>query len=181
VVTVVDTQLEEQTVPPHPNFRLVDWKGERERLSIRLEGMDAREEIGTPGELNAHVRELTHTISQAINECIPKAGPLPYKKCWWSPLLTEKRTELHRLMCKAYNRRLELGDPVHIEHKAMRRAYGALIDDAKRTHWEGFLALLDERSVWTAHWYASGEPTDGGRARIPLLKGSQVSTWLRTE
>jgi len=59
--------------------------------------------------------------------------------------------ELHRLTCRAYNRRLELEDLVHLEQRAVRRAYGVLIDNAKREHWEGFLASLDERSVWMVH------------------------------
>jgi len=37
VVTEVNTQLEEWMAPLHPNFRLVDWKEVRERLSNRLE------------------------------------------------------------------------------------------------------------------------------------------------
>ena len=89
--------------------------------------------------------------------------------------------ELHRLTCREYNRRMGPGDLVHLEHRAMRRAYGVLIDEAKRTHWEGFLASLDKRSVWMAHQYASGDPMDRGRARIPPLKGGQVGTQLGTE
>jgi len=79
---------------------------------------------------------------------------------------------LHRLTQRAYSRRSEPGDPVHLEQQMVRRAYGVLIEKAKREHLEGFLESLNEKSVWTAHRYASGEPTDGGRARIPPLKGS---------
>src|SRR5882724_1767089 len=38
----------------------------------------------------------------------------------------------------------------------------------------GCLALLNESSVWTAHCYASGDPTDGGKAWIPTLKVRQA-------
>ena len=176
VVTEIDISLEEREELPHPNFRFVDWKDVRERMTERLEGLDAREEINTPGELYAQVRALTCSISEVIEECIPKVGPLPYKKQWWSPLLTEKHTELCRLSHRAYNRRTELGDPVHLDHRAVRRAYGALIDNAKRTHWEGLLASLDEKLILTAHRYTSGDPTDRGQARIPPLKVSQSST-----
>ena len=62
---------------------------------------------------------------------------------------------------------MEPGDPVHHEHRAMRRVYGVLIDNAKKAHWEGFLASLNEKSIWTAHHYASGDPMDGGRTKIP--------------
>ena len=64
---------------------------------------------------------------------------------------------------------------MHLEHKVVRRAYGMLIDKAKREHWDGFLASLDERTIWTAHQYTSGDPMDGGQARIPPLRGGQTS------
>jgi len=57
---------------------------------------------------------------------------------------------------------MEQEDPVHLEHREARRVYGLLIDKAKRDLWEGFLASLNESLVWTAHQYASGDPTDGG-------------------
>jgi len=47
---------------------------------------------------------------------------------------------------------------------------GALIEDAKRAHWEEFLSSLDEKTVWNTQKYVSGEPTDGGKVRIPILK-----------
>ena len=62
-----------------------------------------------------------------------------------------------------YNRRLEPGDPVHHEHRAMRRVYGVLIDNSKKAHWEGFLASLNEKSIWTAHHYTIRGP-NGWRA-----------------
>jgi len=74
-----------------------------------------------------------------------------------------------------YSRRREQGDPVHLEHKEVRRVYGMLIDKAKREHWDGFLVSLEERTIWTAHRYMSGDPTDGGQARIPPLRGNQTS------
>ena len=36
--------------------------------------------------------------------------------------------------------------------------------------------MLDEKLIWTAHSYTSGDPMDGGWARIPPLKGSQTGT-----
>jgi len=62
-----------------------------------------------------------------------------------------KCMELCRLTCRAYSRRMEQEDPVHLEHRKVRRVYGMLIDKAKREHWDGFLASLDKRSVWTVH------------------------------
>jgi len=65
------------------------------------------------------------------------------------------------------------------------RAYGALIEEAKRVHWEGFLVWLDERSVWMVHQYMSEDPkTEGGlgylhsKAVRPAW-GWALSEWLR--
>jgi len=44
-----------------------------------------------------------------------------------------------------------------------------MIEIAKSVHWESFLQTADDRSIWTAHQYALGDPTDGGRARVPTL------------
>jgi len=137
--------------------------------------MNAREEVNTPGELQLRVEELTHAVTEVIEACIPKVAPMPHQKHWWSPLLTAKQAELCRLTRRVYSRKREQDDPVHLEHKEVRRAYGMLVDKAKREHWDGFLASLDKRTIWTAHQYTSGDPKDGGWARIPPLRGSQTS------
>ena len=46
---------------------------------------------------------------------------------------------------------MDPGDPIHNEHSAVRKVYDVLIENAKRDHWEGFLELLDEKSVWVVH------------------------------
>ena len=57
---------------------------------------------------------------------------LPYQKHWWSPLLSARHMELRRVTQRAYSRRSELEDPVHIKQRVVRRAYGTLIKIAKR-------------------------------------------------
>ena len=49
-----------------------------------------------------------------------------------------------------------------------------MIEHAKKAHWDSFLENLDDRTVWTTHQYMSGEPTDGGRTRVPTLKVMQT-------
>ena len=58
---------------------------------------------------------------------------------------------------------MEPGDPSHTAHKEARRHYATMIENAKKRHWDGFLASLNEKSIWTAHCYASGNPSDGGK------------------
>ena len=45
VIMEVDLSVEEWVELPHPNFRLVDWKGVREALSSRLEELNAKERL----------------------------------------------------------------------------------------------------------------------------------------
>jgi len=117
---------------------------------------------------------LTCAITETIDMCIPNGRPAPYQKCWWSQVLTDRCSEVHRLAQRVHSRRLEPGDPIHAAHNEARRHYLTLIKNAKKQHWEGFLTTLDEKSVWTAHHYASSNPSDGSKARIPTLKVRQT-------
>jgi len=58
-------------------------------------------------------------------------------------MLMAKQMELCRLTRRAYSRRMDQDDLVHLEHREARRAYGMLIDKAKRGHWDGFLLHTD--------------------------------------
>jgi len=39
-----------------------------------------------------------------------------------------------------------------------------MIENAKKQYWDGFLTSLNKKSIWTMHNYASGDPTDSGKA-----------------
>jgi len=97
VVTEVNLSLEEWVDLPCPNFRLADWKGVRETLSSRLKELDTGKVVNTPGEFLFQLGKLTCMISGVIDDCVLKVGPLPYQKHWWSPLLSARCMELHRL------------------------------------------------------------------------------------
>ena len=75
---------------------------------------------------------------------------------------------------QAHKKKVHRQDPVHQVHRAKKNMYGSMIEQVKRAHWEGFLETLDDRAVWTAHRYMSGELTDRGKARVPMLKVKQV-------
>ena len=124
VVMEVDLLLEEWVEPLHPNFRSADWKKVRETLSGRLEELEAGKTVNTHGEFFFWLGKLTHMILGIIEDCILKVGMLPYQQHWWSPLLSARCMELRRVTQRAYSRRSELEDPVHLEQRAARRAYG---------------------------------------------------------
>ena len=96
-------------------------------------------------------------------------------KWWWSEELAGSCKEVLKLEWQAYKRRVHPQDPIHRVHKARRNAYSSMIECAKKAHWEGFLSFLDDKTVWVAHRYMSGEPTDGGKTRVPTLKVKQVN------
>src|SRR5882672_12829982 len=91
----------------------------------------------------------------------------------------QHRAEVRRLARRVHRSRADLSDPIHQEHKTMRNSYGTMIENLKRAHWEAFLQNIDERTIWTAHRYVSGEPSDGAKARVPTLKVEDGSGMVR--
>src|SRR5882724_303329 len=63
----------------------------------------------------------------------------------------------------------------HTLHKMRRNLYRSMIECAKRRHWESFLESINDKTVWTAHWYMSGESTDGGKVQVPTLKARHAN------
>ena len=110
---------------------------------------------------------LTQTIKEVIDEKVPRTKLSLYMKRCWTDELTQRHKEVHRLAWQAYKKRAVPWDLVHQIHKACRNTYSCVIEQAKRAHWEDFLATLNDRSVWTAHKYVSGEPMDVVGSRCP--------------
>jgi len=145
-------------------LQMANWKKVKKTLSCKLKELETREDIHTPAELHTCIVELTCAITETMDSSITKNGPPHHQKCWWSQTLTTKFNEGGRLTQRAYSRRSDTEDLVHHEHKKARKEYGLMIESMKREHWAAFLTFLDRKSVWTTHCYASGDPTDGGRA-----------------
>ena len=67
-------------------------------------------------------------------------------------------------------RRHDAEDPIHDLLRAEQNRYAQAIRDAKQSHWEGFLKEIDEKTVWVAHKYVTGEHTDGANSKTLSLK-----------
>jgi hypothetical protein len=89
------------------------------------------------------------------------------------------RTNTCKIARTAYSRRGNLEDPIHRIYKDARNRYAATISKAKLEHWENFLENVNEKSVWTAHRFTSGTPTDGGKTQAPTLKSKQSNGTTR--
>src|SRR5882672_60892 len=131
-----------------PNYRAEDWEEVREELALRLEELDTCEELPTIDEFNQHLDRLTQVMLEVIDAKVPKAKPSLYQKHWWSKELSKKQREICRLTCKAYSRHFDHDDPVHCECKSLRKLYAMIIKIQKKHHWDGFLELVDERTVY---------------------------------
>src|SRR5882672_434169 len=167
IVTQLDTGADTQADVPQPNYRCANWDKVRKELAVRLAMLHLEEHIHSEVGFFSCLNELTCAISDTVDQHIPKTKPAPFQKRWWTRELADRRRELCKVARKAYSRRSEPEDPIHHLHRTARRAYSVLIENAKRTHWANFLGTLDEKSMWTAHQYASGDPMDGGRTHIP--------------
>ena len=60
-------------------------------------------------------------------------------------------------------------DNIHEEYQQVRNIYGNTIQQAKQEHWEAFLEMVDQKTMWTANRYVTDTSTDGGCTRIPTI------------
>jgi len=148
-------------------------------MAISLDRLEAGERVENLSDFYEWLHKLTATILQVIDATVPKVKLLPYAKWWWSWELAQHQTWVRRAAWRAYSRRADFLDPVHHEHKVLHNSYGAMIEKAKKDHWQDFLQGLDEQTMWIAHKYALGEPLDGGRALVPTLKVKQEDGTFR--
>jgi len=147
IVVAIDVEPEMHMVVHRPNYCAADWGEFRKELAARLSELEVREELQDAGEFSRRLEELTQVIKDAIEDKIPKTKPSPYMKHWWSNELTSRCKEVCKLAHQAYRRRAHPQDPIHQAHKAIRNMYSAMIECAKKAHWDGFLANLDDRKV----------------------------------
>jgi hypothetical protein len=70
------------------------------------------------------------------------------------------------------------GLPLHASHnelKAARTQYADEIASTKKQHWIDWLEDLEGNDIWTANRYATSEPSDGSKSRIPTLTSKQAN------
>ena len=109
-----------------------------------------------------------------------KTIPSPYMKRWWTQDLTQLRKATWQLCRKAYKKREDHAHESHKKYWEAQNIYSNSIKKAKWEQWDNFLGKIDEKTVWKTHRYASGDPTEGGSARVPTLKikREDSTTWI---
>ena len=69
----ITTDVQKET--PQLNFKMANWKKVNKTLECKLDGLETREDIHMPAQLHMHIKELTCTITDAIDMSIPKNKP----------------------------------------------------------------------------------------------------------
>ena len=62
---------------------------------------------------------------------------------------------------------------VHKQAQQLARSYADEIEATRKEHWVDWLDNAEGKDIWTANKYVSGDPTDGGKTRIPTLNIKQ--------
>jgi ribonuclease HI/exonuclease III len=151
------------------NFRDVDWKEFREKLSEELAKKGVASFIKTQEALDQECTKLTSILQETIAAKVPEARLGPHAKRWWTKELTNLRKEMLRIRRKACKERHKETNPAWEQFKDARRKFGNELNKTKKNHWRDWLEKADDPDLWTAHKYISALPSDCGKTRIPDL------------
>jgi hypothetical protein len=111
-------------------------------------------------------------VLSAIRELTPRTQPVPYQKRWWNLDLTALRRQYNE--CRNHARRIRRAGAPRPEleqgARTAKRTYFYAIRQARKDHWENFLA--DDANIWTASKYL--DPSKSAAfARVPPLQKPQ--------
>lgn len=144
---------------PRPMWRKTEWDALRADLFIELCGVPRLEEHATREEVDAAILALGDAMWTAARKHVQMSKPSPYSKRWWNADLTELKKVSQRHRNISYRHRMQLEHPAHVEAREHREAYAT--------------GVMVSKVDLVAGRLASGSPSDGGRARVPTLKGER--------
>lgn len=170
IITKLNTEAIKREERQIPNFKTVDWETFRETLLPMIRVIPTDEKITNRNTVDARLKALTDALKATISKEVPISKISGFTKRWWTKELSVMNKTLRRIRNRCRKRKHDRSDPIHEEERKERNRYGQMIKDAKRLNWETFLEEVDERTIWTAHKYVAGEPTDGACSKMPPLK-----------
>ena len=157
-------------IKPIPNFKEVDWEEFRKSLATHLGPVQPEEQILNQRQLDERCGSVTEAIQSTIREQVPVTELTSKSKCWWTKELTQMRSRSNKLGRQSYRHRNELDHAIHAQHKEAAKRYEGTLEYNRKQHWRDWLERADEPDIWTANRYITAPTTDGGKARIPVLK-----------
>ncbi|PPQ81181.1 hypothetical protein CVT24_009472 [Panaeolus cyanescens] len=182
----IDMTITRATERPSHNFRLTDWDFFRKELGEKLDTLPRPREFRR-GELDAFVQAriaLESAIDDTIEKVVPKTKRVPWRKRWWTKDLENLQQRVKRAGRKVTRARRrgrgrERVEELEKRFRKERNTYTQAIKDEKKRHWEEWLEELDDKEVWIAGKMVGSGGSDGGRTRVPTLKGegeNEIST-----
>ena len=176
VISHIRLDAERPSTTIRYDYRLVDWEGFREKLEGRLGEINKPTVIRSTNEADRKLAELEDIVSEVIDDHIPIVNPCPYVKRWWNKELAGKRKEVKKAARKA--RRVDGmdGHPDIVRYRRIRNEFAADLRDTKDKHWVKWLDEMDTNKIWDAHRLVNAESSDGGAARVPVLRVRETGT-----
>ena len=84
--------------------------------------------------------------------------------------MTTMRREANKLGRHSSKHKDNITHPIHEQHAAASKLFERTLERTKRQHWRDWLERAVDPDIWTVHKVTSASPTDGAKARIPVLK-----------
>ena len=171
IVTVLDLTPPASDDTPSWNYRAVDWQQFSTALSKELEKIDPPRLLETKEDFQKAAKQLDDTLRRTVELAVPRTKPHPHQKRWWTRELTTLMGELKRLRKLAYKFRALLDHPIHAALSEKTKEVDKVIKTTKEKHWKEWLQNASGNDLWTANAYIVNPGGDGGKTRIPTLKG----------
>jgi len=78
--------------------------------------------------------------------------------------------QANKLGRQSFERHNKPEHAIHAQHKEAAKRYDNNLQYNKKQHWRDWTEKAEEPDIWTANRYIGAPESDGGKARIPVLK-----------
>ena len=174
ITTNIQIPQKKATTNLNYNFRDVDWKSFKTKLSNKLNTSPIPTHFQNIEQIKLAINFLTRSIQNTIKEEVMQTKPRPDAKHWWNANLNIMKKNLNRLKNLSFEFHAIANHFSHIALRQDSKTYGKAIIQAKRSHWSNYLEEMSTDEIWTANKYLKDPPSDGGMPRMPSSKSTNA-------
>ena len=163
------TNTQAQSILPKYNLHKADWDTfQNYLLKKEQDTLPYVDHLIANYDYEALAKLLQDSITQAAAESIPLSKPSNQSKSWWTQELTDMRKSYHSLHRKSF----KVNTPEAFERaRVARNLYFHSIRKNKNAHWQQFLNVANEKTIFTAYGYSN--PKKYQTSLIPTLRYMQ--------